>query len=95
MPDIFAQIAPDRLALLHLDLNAAKAEVAALDSLGGRFSNGAVVLMDDYGRREQKELAEALTVWWWERDHPILELPTGQGMVTVNAEKLRAFEGQG
>ncbi len=95
VPDVFEQKAPDQIALLHLDLNAAKAEVAALDSIGGRLSNGAVVLMDDYGRREQKELAEALTIWWWERDHAILELPTGQGMVTVNAEKLRAFEEQG
>jgi hypothetical protein len=88
VPDIFAERAPAQIAMLHLDLNAAQAEVAALDALSDRFSNGAIILMDDYGRLEQKELAEGLTVWWGERDHAILELPTGQGMVTVNSAKL-------
>ncbi|MBT3370999.1 MAG: methyltransferase [Rhodospirillaceae bacterium] len=89
VPDILAERAPKQIALLHLDLNAAKAEVAALDFLGPRLSDGAIVLMDDFGRKEQLELAEALMGWWTAHDHPILELPTGQGMVTVNAAKLQ------
>ncbi|MFP6746636.1 MAG: TylF/MycF/NovP-related O-methyltransferase [Alphaproteobacteria bacterium] len=90
VPDIFAERSPAKIAMLHLDLNAARAEIAALDVLAGRLSNGAIVLMDDYGRLEQLALAEALTSWWREHDHHILELPTGQGMVTVNAAKLQA-----
>ncbi|MBL6953081.1 MAG: class I SAM-dependent methyltransferase [Alphaproteobacteria bacterium] len=90
VPDIFAERAPTKIALLHLDLNAAQAEIAALDVLASRLSHGAIVLMDDYGRREQLALAEALTGWWQEHDHHILELPTGQGMVTINAAKLQS-----
>ncbi|MDE0942364.1 MAG: class I SAM-dependent methyltransferase [Alphaproteobacteria bacterium] len=89
IPDIFAETVPTHIAFLHLDLNAAQAEIAALDALCSRLSNGAIVLLDDFGRKEQVALAEAHTKWWGNHGHHILELPTGQGMVTVNAEKLR------
>ena len=92
VPDIFEETSPKKIALLHLDLNAAQAEVAALDALKSRLSNGAIVLMDDFGRKEQLALAEALMEWWLVHDHHILELPTGQGMVTVNAAKLQEID---
>ena len=37
--------------------------------------------MDDYGRRENSELHYALNTWMTAHAHPILELPTGQGLV--------------
>ncbi len=88
VPDIFAERSPKKIAMLHLDLNAAQAEVAALDVLASRLSNGAIVLMDDFGRMEQLSLAEGLMAWWQKNNHHILELPTGQGLVTVNKAKL-------
>ena len=89
VPDILHERSPAQIAFLHLDLNAAQAEVAALDFLASRLSDGAIVLMDDFGRKEQLELAEALMGWWVGHDHHILELPTGQGMVMANASKLQ------
>lgn len=73
--------APARIAFLHLDMNAAAAETAALDRLFPRIVPGGFVLMDDYGRFEQRELHAALKAWMTEAGYSVLELPTGQGMV--------------
>lgn len=81
VPEILADVAPDEIALLHIDLNAAAAEVAALDYLYDRISDGGIILMDDYGRQENLLLHEALRDWWRNRGHSVLELPTGQGLV--------------
>ena len=94
VPQILEQRAPAQIAMLHLDLNAGQAEVAALDVLAGRLSNGAIVLMDDFGRSEQLQLAELLTEWWQNHGHSILELPTGQSMVTVSAGKIQKILGE-
>jgi hypothetical protein len=81
VPEIFAERAPETIALLHVDLNAAAAEVAALDHLYDRISDGGIILMDDYGREENQLLHLKLQDWWRERNHAVLELPTGQGLV--------------
>jgi hypothetical protein len=73
--------APARIAFLHLDMNAAAAETAALDRLFQRIAPGGLVLMDDYGRFEQRELHAALKNWMTEAGYGVLELPTGQGLV--------------
>ncbi len=81
VPEILDVEAPERIALLHLDLNAATAETAALDKLHERVRDGGIVLMDDYGRHEQQALHVALREWWRDHGHQVLELPTGQGLV--------------
>ena len=80
VPDSLAE-GPDRIAFLHLDMNAAKAEIGALDTLRERLAIGAIVLMDDYARLELQGLHEALKSWFRTHDHEPLELPTGQGLV--------------
>jgi hypothetical protein len=82
VPDVFDTVLPDRIAFLHLDLNAAAAETAALDRLLPRLSDGAMVVLDDFGRQEQQDLCQAHVEWWHRHDHSVLELPTGQGLVT-------------
>ncbi len=52
MPDFLECQAPERIAFLPLELNAAKAETAALAELAARISEGGIVLMDDYGRQK-------------------------------------------
>jgi hypothetical protein len=81
VPEIFAQSSPERIALLHVDLNAAAAEVAALEALFDRISGGGLVLLDDFGRQESILLHAALSDWWRHKGYPVLELPTGQGLV--------------
>jgi hypothetical protein len=81
VPDSFAAVVPDRIAFLHLDMNSAAAEEAALQALFDRMTPGAAVVLDDYGWRQfrsQKEMADA---FFASRELDVLELPTGQGLV--------------
>ncbi len=82
VPEVFDEAIPERIAFLHLDLNAGAAETAALDRLLPRLSDGAMVVIDDFGRQELKELCDGHVAWWRDHGHGVLELPTGQGLVT-------------
>ena len=85
IPEILDKKSPEKIAFLHVDLNAAKAETAALDILFDRVSEGGIVLLDDYGRAEQIDLYLAHKEWFAERGYPTLEIPTGQGLVIKRA----------
>jgi hypothetical protein len=82
IPEAFEGQSPDKIAYLHIDLNEATAEVAALDSLFERVVAGGFVILDDYewawAYRAQK-LAE--DPWFEARQYRVLPLPTGQGIV--------------
>jgi hypothetical protein len=82
VPEVFDSVVPERIAFLHLDLNAGAAETAALDRLLPRLSDGAMVVLDDFGRLEQADLCRSHLDWWHQHGHMVLELPTGQGLVT-------------
>ncbi len=87
VPEILEQRSPARIALLHLDMNAAMAETGALDLLFDRVSDGGIVLMDDFGRYDLPGLFGALYNWMLDRGCPVLELPTGQGLVIKRARR--------
>jgi hypothetical protein len=81
VPHILNSVKTDKVAYLHLDMNAAIPETEALKFFWPKMSNGGVVLFDDYayaGYKPQKvaldDVAEAL-------GFSILSLPTGQGIV--------------
>lgn len=82
IPDTFDGNSPERIAYLHIDLNQAPAEVAALDSLFDRMVPGGILILDDYEwsmiYRPQK-LAE--DEWFDRRGYRVMPLPTGQGLV--------------
>jgi O-methyltransferase len=82
IPDVFAGGSPARIAYLHIDLNQAPAEIAALDALFDRVVPGGVIILDDYEwamtYRAQK-LAE--DPWFEARGYRVFPLPTGQGLV--------------
>lgn len=81
VPEVLDDIAPDHIAFLHVDLNASAAETAALDKLFDRVTDGGIVLLDDYGRGEQISVFKAHSEWFSDRNYPILEIPTGQGLI--------------
>ena len=83
VPEVFDQALPEHIAFLHLDPNAGVAETAALDRSLPLLSDGAMVVPDDFGRQEQRELCLVHVEWWRAHGHAILELPTGQGLVTI------------
>ena len=81
VPEVFDDILPENIAFLHIDLNAAAAETAAAERLLPQLCDGAMVVLDDFGRQEQAELCQAHLEWWGQRGQTILELPTGQGLI--------------
>jgi predicted O-methyltransferase YrrM len=85
IPDVFAQAAPERIAFMHIDLNSSKSELAALGALFDRVSTGGVVVFDDYGWAAYVAQQLAEDAWMAARNHRILELPTGQGLLVKHA----------
>lgn len=82
IPDVFAIGCPDRIAYLHIDLNQAPAEIAALDHLFDRMVPGGLLILDDYewaGLYRAQKLAE--DTWFDARHYRVMPLPTGQGLV--------------
>lgn len=81
VPEVLAEHAPERVALLHIDLNSAAAEVGALEVLFPRVVPGGVVVLDDYGWLYYREQKFAEDDFFGALGYRVLELPTGQGMV--------------
>lgn len=75
------QVAPERIAFMHLDLNSAPAETAVLEVLWERMSPGAVLILDDYGWAAYAVQKAAHDAWFGARGYRVLEMATGQGMV--------------
>lgn len=82
IPDVFAGQSPEKISYLHIDLNQAPAEIAALDALFHRMVPSGILILDDYewafAYRGQK-LAE--DPWFERHGYRVMPLPTGQGLV--------------
>lgn len=83
IPEVLRERAPEKVAFLHLDMNSASAEIAALEFFWERLTPGALVLLDDYGWRGYRAQKLAEDPFFAARGRRVLELPTGQGMVMV------------
>jgi O-methyltransferase len=81
LPDALTQGSPDRIAFLHLDLNAAMPEVAVMEAFFDRVSPGGMIVYDDYGWHVCEQQRLAADMFAASRNHKILELPTGQGLI--------------
>jgi O-methyltransferase len=82
IPEVFTNHCPERIAYLHIDLNQAPAEIAALEHLFERMIPGAILILDDYewsGYYRPQKLAE--DEWLNARHYRVMPLPTGQGLV--------------
>ncbi len=62
-------------------MNAAQAEVGALDVIFDRVVPGGHIVFDDFGRANLASLCVEESAWMKARGYEILELPTGQGLV--------------
>ncbi|MCE9550566.1 MAG: class I SAM-dependent methyltransferase [Betaproteobacteria bacterium] len=81
VPEILQQIDSELISYLHIDMNAAHPEVEALKYFWPKLSQGAVVVLDDYGfkgRHAQKNAIDALCI---QLGTTVLPLPTGQGLI--------------
>jgi len=81
IPESFKKGTPERVSLLHIDMNNAPAEIAALDELWDKVVPGGIVLLDDFGWTGYVDQTVAELEFFKLRDYHVLELPTGQGLV--------------
>jgi len=82
LPQSLEGNSPDKIALLHIDLNSAEFEIKVLDALFDRVVPGGMVVLDDYewsGQYRLQKIAE--DAWFEERKYRVFPLPTGQGLV--------------
>jgi hypothetical protein len=81
VPDTLSEVAAQKVAYLHLDMNCAAPEVAAFNHLWERLVPGAFILLDDYayyGYSAQKLAMDAAAD---AKNLRIASLPTGQGLL--------------
>lgn len=81
VPTTLPLVKADRVCYLHLDMNCAVPEIAAIRYFWDKLVPGAVVLLDDYayyGFQVQKKAMDEFTA---ERGVHVLSLPTGQGLI--------------
>jgi O-methyltransferase len=81
VPDVLAQVAPEQIAFMHVDMNNADAELGALEVLFDRVSPGGTMVFDDYGWSYYRDQMVAIDAFMRARGLSVLELPTGQGLV--------------
>ena len=80
VPEILHEKTPEKVAFLHMDLNNAPAEIAALDLLFDRLAPGGVIVFDDYLWAVSKKQYDAEKAWFAAKGLVILPVPTGQGV---------------
>jgi O-methyltransferase len=81
VPEILAGNTPEEISFLHIDMNNAKAERAALEILFDHVTPGGSVVLDDYGWRTYADQKREHDAFFESRGYQVLELPTGQGLV--------------
>jgi O-methyltransferase len=81
LPDTLSEVAPERIAFLHIDLNSPAAEIATLERLFDRVVPNGLIVFDDYGWHLFRKQREAEDAFMASRGYHILELPTGQGLI--------------
>ena len=80
VPDTLSEFRGDRIAFLHIDMNAVVPECAAFEALWPKLSVGAPVVFDDYGFPFHAPQRRALDVVAKRLGTQIMMLPTCQGL---------------
>lgn len=81
IPQSLEKRAPRKIAFLHLDLNDAASEIAALELLFERVVPGGLIVLDDYGWQHYRKQKDAEDRFFAAHGLRVMELPTGQGLV--------------
>jgi hypothetical protein len=81
VPEVLPSLPIETVAFLHIDLNCALPERAALEFFWDRLSPGAIVLLDDYAYFGQQKQGEAIDSVAKRVGASVLALPTGQGLI--------------
>ena len=81
IPDTLKENPARQIAFMHIDMNCAAPEIAALRHFWPKMTSGGIIVLDDYayhGYLPQKQAMDALGK---ELGFAVLSLPTGSGMI--------------
>ena len=81
VPDTLSTVEIDKVSYLHLDMNIAYPERAALEYFWPMMPTGAIALLDDYGWSSYLEQKKILDEFAASKGVEIFMLPTGQGLL--------------
>lgn len=81
VPETLERGSPDRVAFLHVDLNHAAADEAAVRHFWPRLSYGGVMVFDDYGFQGYEATRAMADRLAGDLGFSVLASPTGQGVV--------------
>ncbi len=81
VPETLDQVDAATVAYLHIDMNCAPPEIAALRYFWPRLTPGGFVLLDDYAQRGRDEQRLAMDSVARDLGVTICTLPTGQGLI--------------
>ncbi|MGO9835099.1 MAG: TylF/MycF/NovP-related O-methyltransferase [Polyangiaceae bacterium] len=81
IPDTLTRYDVKQVAYLHLDMNIATPEIAAIEHFWSRLVTGGIVILDDYGFEHYRPQKTAMDAWARNSGVLVATLPTGQGMM--------------
>ena len=81
VPSTLYQVSPKKVAYLAIDMNCVLPEIEALRFFWDKLVPGAIILLDDYGWKNHYLQKKAFDEFALLYDIPILQLPTGQGLL--------------
>lgn len=81
VPGSLQDLSIEKIAFLHLDMNAYQAEIGALEFLWEKIVPSGVIVLDDFGFEGHQAQMEREQSWFADKGYAVLELPTGQGVV--------------
>lgn len=81
VPDTLQEVSISKVAYLHLDMNIAEPERAALEFFWDRMVPGGVILLDDYGFSSYRAQYDTANEFAASKGVVIATLPTGQGLL--------------
>ena len=81
VPGVLPTLGIGRVGFLHIDMNCAYPERAALEYFWDRLTPGGMVLFDDYAYFANDALAAAIDAAAASLGAEVLSLPTGQGLI--------------
>lgn len=90
IPETLNQVTASRIAYLHLDMNCAPPEIAALEYFWNQLAPGAPVLLDDYAYLGYTPQKLAMDAFAYAHGVTVCSLPTGQGLILKPADATRA-----
>lgn len=83
LPESLVVICPEKIAFLHLDLSNFPSEYDLLEALLPKMVPGGIVLFQSFGFAAYEVYKIQHAKYLTEKGLPILELPTGQGLLIV------------